>query len=431
MHALSGTPSRSSTLPDLAGRARRLGVPTTTRTVSTTGVVVHAHSASSSVIAAWNSSSRSPVGFVRTMSTTPNDVRPHGDRDLLGPQPPLQQQDAPGARCSRTGRGEHSDTIVGRHRDVRQDHRDRIAGRLQLAEPLPPGTGAGHQLDAIVAVVASELALHPSPRRVVGEDHQDDRHHGSRLARADDPPGQAPFVRCSALEQEAQAGGAGVPGVDDGGAGDEIVERPPIAAEHDQGKPKQNSRKLNGRARRGARRADASRSLPSARTARIPTTAIPNVRPDGREGVGAVQERPDGERTIGDDRSVGEVNRRGRAATDRTYSTTVPPSANSVDDRRRCRGRRRRRASLPRRSGPAGPELLADERYVGRSLRSLAASSSGGPPGPPTDRGAGCDRPSGGRTRRDRRPGCARRRRSGPSPPNRSGRSARRARSAR
>ena len=91
---------------------------TTTLTASTTGAVVHDQSPRSSVIPAWNSSSRGPVGLVSTVSTTPCDVaRAAIVATLLSVQSPVEEQDALGRRYLGAGAGEHVDTIPGLHRE--------------------------------------------------------------------------------------------------------------------------------------------------------------------------------------------------------------------------------------------------------------------------------------------------------------------------
>ena len=137
-------------------------------TASTTGSVVHAHSPRSSVMAAWNSSSRGPVGFVSTVSTTPRASA----RDTAGicsaSEPPLHQQHAAGGagrRCAPGRAPPRRPTLRGRDRPApsppARPRRRRPAGSIGVV-------AARHDLDPVVAPVPAELVQQPGALDRVG-----------------------------------------------------------------------------------------------------------------------------------------------------------------------------------------------------------------------------------------------------------------------
>ena len=165
--------------PRPGGRRR-----STILTASTTGAVVHAHSPRSSVIAAWNSSSRGPVGLVSTVSTTPSARARDTAGIWSGRRPHSSSNTQRAVRVTArtpasTSTPSDADGRGRRAPSPRRRPRPSMSARRSTA--CRPGR---HDLEPVVALVATELVEQPSAFGGVARDDEDHRFHGPGVLRA-------------------------------------------------------------------------------------------------------------------------------------------------------------------------------------------------------------------------------------------------------
>ena len=170
-----GTPSRSRTSRISPARPPASGP--TTCTASTVGVVVHAQSPSSSVTAPWNSSSRGPVGLVRTASAWPSSAAFDATSSCWGWMPQSTSRTRLAVGLDGAHRGEQLDAAARRQVDVGEHHGHRVAGDEEVVEPRHGVVAACGHLDPVLACVAAELGAHRRPRVLVTDGQHEHGHH--------------------------------------------------------------------------------------------------------------------------------------------------------------------------------------------------------------------------------------------------------------